>query len=363
MKKLFFASYSLDIGGIETSLVTLLNNLGEKYEITLCLEKKEGIFLNEINKKIKIIEYKPNCSKNIFVQKVKNMLKRVIFILKYKDKFDFSACYATYSLACNFTAKVASSNCALWVHSDYVTIFKNNISKMKEFFENLKYQKYKNIVFVSKTAKNNFNKIMDFKNTTIIYNLINSKKILKLSKQAITLIRKENYTTFLNVGRHEEVAKRLMRLIEAARELKNNGYPFKILLIGDGQDTTKYKDKVKEYQLEKEIIFLGKQKNPYPYFKISDCIILTSDYEGYPVVYQEAFVLGLPIITTDVSDSKQIIENKWGIVTKKNTEDIYNAMKQFCEKGYIIKEEFNSEEFNKQQLEKLENLINNKKTI
>ena len=53
MKKLFFASYSLDIGGIETSLVTLLNNLGEKYEITLCLEKKEGIFLNEINKKIK----------------------------------------------------------------------------------------------------------------------------------------------------------------------------------------------------------------------------------------------------------------------------------------------------------------------
>ena len=42
MKKLFFASYSLDIGGIETSLVTLLNNLGEKYEITLCLEKKEG---------------------------------------------------------------------------------------------------------------------------------------------------------------------------------------------------------------------------------------------------------------------------------------------------------------------------------
>ena len=56
MKKLVFSAVSLDVGGIETALVTLLNYLAKqkeneeyKYEITLFLEKKEGIFLNEID--------------------------------------------------------------------------------------------------------------------------------------------------------------------------------------------------------------------------------------------------------------------------------------------------------------------------
>ena len=52
--------------------------------------------------------------------------------------------------------------------------------------------------------------------------------------------------------------------------------------------TKKY---VEENGLEENIIFLGKKKNPYPYFLISDYIILTSLTEGYPVVFQEAMVL------------------------------------------------------------------------
>ena len=309
MKKIFFSTYSLDIGGIETSLVTLLNRLSEKYCITLCLEKKEGIFLDQINENIKVIEYTPNCSKKVFLRKLINMIKRIKFILKYKNQFDFSVCYATYSLACNFTSKLASKNSALWIH---------NIDKMKEFFDNLNYQKYKHIVFVSQTAKENFNKIMNCKNTVTIYNLVNAKNILKKSEEAIELSKQEaDCITFLNVGRHEEKAKKLTKLIECAKKLKEEKYNFKILMIGAGQDTQEYKELVKKYDLEKEVIFLGKKKNPYPYFKISDCIILTSDYEGYPVVYQEAFVLNLPIITTDVSDSRLDVANKYGIVTRK----------------------------------------------
>ena len=41
MKKILFAAYSLDLGGIETALVTLINYLAKKqYDITLVLEKK-----------------------------------------------------------------------------------------------------------------------------------------------------------------------------------------------------------------------------------------------------------------------------------------------------------------------------------
>ena len=48
MKKLLFAAYNLDLGGIETSLVTLTNFLLEKgYEITIALEKKGRSFFRQ----------------------------------------------------------------------------------------------------------------------------------------------------------------------------------------------------------------------------------------------------------------------------------------------------------------------------
>ena len=45
-KNILIASYNLDFGGIETSLINLLKNINfDKYKVTLVLEKKEGVFL------------------------------------------------------------------------------------------------------------------------------------------------------------------------------------------------------------------------------------------------------------------------------------------------------------------------------
>ncbi len=115
MKKLLFAAYSLDIGGIETALLTLIHYLekSNKYDITLVLEKKEGIFLKELSNKIKVVEYTPSNNKIVLIRKMINAIKRVKFILKYKNKFDFAIDYATYSLADSFVARTASENNAV----------------------------------------------------------------------------------------------------------------------------------------------------------------------------------------------------------------------------------------------------------
>ena len=157
MKKLLFAAYSMDIGGIEKSLVTLTNYLCQRgYEITLVLEKKQGVFLKELNQKIKIIEYKPDESKNILKRKCINLFKRLRFIMKYRNKYDFSASYATYSLVSSFVSRVASKNNCLWGHADYLTLFNNNKEEVKTFFEERNYNEFKNIVFVSKEGRNSF---------------------------------------------------------------------------------------------------------------------------------------------------------------------------------------------------------------
>lgn len=359
MKKILFSAYSLDIGGIETALVTLINELAKKdYDITLVLEKKQGIFLNEIDKNIKIIEYRPNTNKNIIIRKLLNFIKRIKFILKYKNKFDFSASFATYSLVGSFIARQASKNSAIWVHSNYMSLFSNNKNKFIEFFEHINIQKFKNIIFVSNDAKDVF--INQFEQLEpkcrVINNIIDYEKILKLSEEKV-----EDYTskekTILYVGRLTEEDKKISRIIETSKKLKEDGMKFKVLIIGDGKDKEDYIKKVRKLNLEENITFLGKKKNPYPYFKKSNFLILTSEYEGFPVVYNEAKILGLPILTTNVSDSKQIVEEKYGIVTNKNIEDIYINAKKMLQEGFKIKDKFDVAKYNKENIELVENII------
>lgn len=359
MKKLLFAAHNLDLGGIETALVTLANCLVKRgYDVTIALEKKEGVFLERLDKEIKIIEYNTNNSKNIVVRKLCNLVNRLKFIARYRNQFDFSASFATYSLASSFMARTASKNSALWGHSDYLTLYNGNTEEVKNFFQNAKVEKFRHIVFVTQIGKNTFLKIFpELKEKTILCNnLIDGKKIIKKSQEIVEDIQKENIPTFLNVGRHEERAKKLTRIIEATNMLKKENYKFRVLMVGDGKDTGLYEQKIREEGLEDTIFLLGRKENPYPYFKISDCVILSSEYEGYPVVYLESFVLNKPIITTKVSDYEQV-ENGRGMVVEKNAEAIYTAMKEFIKNGYEIKEPFDYEAYNQEVLKTLENLF------
>lgn len=360
MKKIMFAAYTLDIGGIETALVNLLNELSKKYDTTLVLEKKQGIFLEELNPKIRIIEYKPNQSKIAILRKMINSMKRVKFILKYKNKYDFAASFATYSKMGSFCARTASKNNALWGHADYLKLYGGNKKEMEDFFEFVSFSKFKKIIFVSKEAEKSFLEV--FPNMTIktlvCNNLINAEKIIEKSKQKIEY-EKENIFTFLNVGRHYEHQKKLTRLIEASEKLKKDNYKFKVLMVGDGQDFDMYKKLITEKHLEDTIKMLGRKQNPYPYFNVSDCVILTSDYEGYPVVFNEAKVLGKPIITTNVSNADIEINGKYGIVVNKNADDIYLAMEKMVDDKSIEYKHFDYNLYNDHIMETLEKLIEN----
>ena len=74
--------------------------------------------------------------------------------------------------------------------------------------------------------------------------------------------------------------------------------------------------------------FLGKKENPYPYIKIADYIILTSNYEGFPVTYLEALALNTDIITTiNVSDDLIDISKHAYIISKDEDEMVKEVEK------------------------------------
>ena len=190
-------------------------------------------------------------------------------------------------------------------------------------------------------------------NQFVINNIINGDKIIEDSNLDAK-IESFNVPVFLNIGRHDEPQKKLTRIIYAAKKLKEEGYKFKILMIGDGPDSEYYKDLIKKKNLNDIFIFKGKKKNPFPYYKKADAIVLSSLYEGYPVVFNEARVLSVPIITTKVSDYEDI-EGKYGIVVDQ--ENIYDGMKNFLETGFIIKNKFDYIKYNKNIIRKISKII------
>lgn len=358
MKKLLFSAVDMNVGGIETSLLTLLNYLSDKdYNLTLVLERKQGTFLKDLDAKINVIEYKPSNSKILPLRKLINLIKRLTFIIRYKNKFDFSASFATYSKTASFVARSASKNCALWGHADYLELYKNNKEEMKTFFESIQYDAFKNIIFVSKKACNTFIEVFPEMKNKVIFcnNLIDYKKIQNLAKEEVEY-KKKKYT-FVNVGRHDETQKKLTRIINSAKMLQKDNIDFKILFVGEGKDTPTYKQLVDFAGLQEKIEFVGVKKNPYPYINLADAVILTSDYEGYPVVFLESLILNKPIITTNVADAIEDIDNKFGKVVEKDDNQIYMAMKEFITKGYNIKRKFNPEEYNNEIIKKLEQVF------
>lgn len=364
MKKILISAYSMQVGGIETALVNLLKYLSqdEDNDITLVLEKNEGIFLDEIPKGVKIKEnYHPVEGGNTIIRKIKNFLKRQKFKKEYKNKYDFSASFATYSGPGSYVARIASKNCALWVHLNYMDFFNNDVPKYKKFFNGLHAEDFKKIVFVSNYDRLVFNSTIPelSKRAITCNNLIDYKKILKNAEEKISDLKDSSLPTFVNIGRHDEKQKKLSRIINASKKLLKDGYKFRVVFVGDGEAFEKYKDMSRGMQ---NIIFLGKKSNPYPYMKKADCLVMSSDFEGFPVVWVEARILDKLIITTKVSDWNSAIEKtSAGIVTDISESGVYEGMKQFLdsikESGDCKPAKFDAEKYNGEIREKLQKII------
>ena len=310
---------SMKGGGAERVLSTLLNNLDYKrFDVTLLLLYKEGVFLRSLPADVKVVGL---CGSSTTLKEriITHFygIRNYIRLRRAKKVLGDSSFDVTVSFMEGPTAKLhqqltrVSAKNLSWIHSDIKTCRWYNFwfkkSEECEFYENVD-----GVAFVSEGAKKSFCDVISSKaELKVIYNPVDVNGI---RKQAGAENKAEHKTfTIVNVGRLVP-PKNQMRLLEIARILKLRGLDFKVKILGDGQLEQELKAAAKNFGLESTVDFLGYVENPYPVVKEADLFCLTSDHEGFGMVVAESLALGVPVVSTPVLGVSEILSHGGGII-------------------------------------------------
>lgn len=326
----------LEGGGAEKALISLLKEFDyNKYKVSLCLLFRHGVYLDEIPAQVNIIYLFKN-ERSLFFRKAwKRYLKyNKSWILSFfvrrrlRKHYDVIISYLEghpvfwHNLIIDRGKKNIS-----WIHSD---MFKYHLSHncffSHEEDEKQCYEKMDQLVFVSKIAMNNFKKLYDIDNPKcFLYNIVNGDTICRLA--SLDTVEKTRFTITV-IGSLLEV-KGFDRLIRVAKMLKDDGFSFFVQIIGKGEKEEELRQLVHQLDVTEEVVFLGFQKNPYPYLQKSDIFVSTSHSEGLSLVICEALILGVPVVATSTAGALELLGGgKYGLIADQNDFSIYYSIKK-----------------------------------
>jgi colanic acid/amylovoran biosynthesis glycosyltransferase len=105
-------------------------------------------------------------------------------------------------------------------------------------------------------------------------------------------------------------------LIEAIRQLRAEGIPCRLTLVGDGPLRSAIEARIQDYRLGDQIKITGyvTEDLVQSYILKARAFVLPSFGEGLPVAIMEAFALGRPVISTYVAGIPELVkpgENGW----------------------------------------------------
>ena len=168
-------------------------------------------------------------------------------------------------------------------------------------------------------------------------------------------IKMPGWIVFVCVGRLSP-AKNHARLLDSFKLVHERHPETRLWLIGGGALEDELRAQIRRLGLEDAVHMTGQVMNPYKYMAKADCFVLSSDYEGQPVVILEARVLGLPVVSTAFASVGDSIPPGAGLVVPRTVEGLAEGMERFLA-GELEGRTLDYEEYNRQAVEQFEAAI------
>ena len=312
LKKIIIFFPIFNKGGIENIACDLINFFLKKNIKVDLITFKKNKYLNIKHKNLKILVNKKYQHFNFYnFIKVLFCTKKLISILKINNTANCAVLSMQNSVPAIIFSKFYGYNITVKNAAPIKAfLYGNYLKHFINFFLKIIFYNFANKIIVN--SENN-------KKTLSVF-IFNKQKIYKIFNPIKLNVNKKNLkrkNIILYVGRIVK-EKGLDLLIDAFKlaNLKN----YKLFLVGDGSYSFKLKQKIKNLNLEKDVIFKGWVRDPNEFYLISKVLVLPTYFEGFGNVLIEAMNCGLPCIATKNSGGPDEILNngKYGYLFKKN---------------------------------------------
>ncbi|MBD8081920.1 glycosyltransferase [Chryseobacterium caseinilyticum] len=316
----------LETGGAERIVTTIANHLSrDRFEPKILLLRKEGGYLNILKKDVEIID--------INTERIRHSLKPILKeIYRRKPDIVFSG-YGEVNAYLSMFIKLFPKTKFIARETNVVSqhVTKKEIKFFYHFYNN-----YQQIIAQSddmmhdlvRNFKVNRSKIVKI-NNPVDFDFIDGKLAISRKPECY----KYNYKNVVAIG-NLSARKGFDNLLKVFSRLKNE----KILLhiLGDGKDR-EILHQMKEFLGLKNIVFHGRQENPYEFLKYADLFILSSRYEGFPNVLLEAGACGTYSLANNCPGGiNEIIQHETNgeVSDIENHEDFSQKIMQILHRSY-----------------------------
>ena len=311
----------LIVGGAQENVIMIINSLKEldKYDLTLISGPglgPEGNLYDEIKKRKIKFKLVPELRREI-----SPILDLISLIKLYshlkKEKFDI---VHTHSSKAGILGRIAAklTNVPLilhciqgWEFHQYTNKFMTKIYITLEKFIS-RFTDY--LLPVSKQTMIDGLEagIGSYNKYEIIHNFVELEKYDNNSdsKQAKKELNIANHTPIIGAIMRLVPQKNPLDIIKIAEKVKTNHSNVKFIIIGDGPLLPDLNNLIQRKKLSNNIILTRIKRNIPELLKAMDIFILTSLWEGLPLVFLQAMASGKPIIAYNVGGTSEAVNNE-----------------------------------------------------
>ena len=362
MKEILITSFDMEIGGVERSLISLLNNFDyEQHQIDLLIYSHTGdfmsllplepnllpenkqyktfrqgikeVFLNQYfmlgiarlyaNMAAKLYGKKHQFKESGIYQMQLIWEKCLPFLAPLKKEYDVAISYLWphYFVANKVKAKIKIA----WIHTDHSTMETNLEMDLKVWSQ------YDYIISISDEVTKSFlSQYPSLESKIVMIENITSPQFIRMMANENDQIPfHSEHFNIVSVGRLC-YPKGYDNAVKALRILHDRGYTnLKWYIVGYGGDEPMLRELIAQNGLEDSFILLGKKINPYPYIKACDLYVQPSRYEGKAVTVTEAQILHKPVLITNYETAHSQLKNEFdGYITEKSIEGIADGVEK-----------------------------------
>ena len=204
-----------------------------------------------------------------------------------------------------------------WLHNSYEALFGEDshyyIGAKRRRHYVYQFRKLDDVVVLCQDDANRFHQYDKAFMPRVIYNPLTLKSWNP---------SQGNSKRFLTVGRFTPLHKGIDLLIEAFHLFAQKNHDWMLDIVGEGKEESKFRALINKYKLENRITIHPFTNQIQNYYSNAQAYVLSSRWEGMPLVLVEAMSHGLPIVTSDLPVCREILGDFGLYFENENIEDL-----------------------------------------